>query len=783
MVGILKGKNSQRPRASEATLNKFFLATDYPRNTKIGVAISAKEYAWFDVGSSVIDAENVIYDGSLWATPVTNVDEALDYLYANIGGGGSDLATTLAAGNTTGTNDIILSDNGSTTLSQKVKDAYTGASSFNFGKTGLVSYAKITGESYISMVAGSGGITADSGAGTLFNSTGNFAAVINSSYNFLLATTGVASWDGSDFELGLDSSINGKISFYNASNSNKVFIRSGATAASYTLVLPTSDSTGTQALVSNGSGTLSWASIPAGVTPAALTKTDDTNVTLTLGGTPATALLQATSLTLGWTGTLADGRIASAATWNAKQTAYAILSTLGALADASGVLTNNGAGVLSWAAAATGTVTSVGVSSTDLSVSGSPVTTSGSITLNVNTNAITYAKFQQVAALSVVGNGTNALANASAITGTANQVLRVNGAGTLLEFGQVNLSSPNAVTGTLAEGKGGTGNNSYAVGDLLYASGTTTLSKLADVAVGSYLRSGGVTTAPLWSTLKLPNTATATYIVYATSANTLGESGNLVYDGTQFITPKISGSKSSGSNLTLVSTTHATKGKIILGSASAYDEVNDALGIGTTTPYSGSDSLRIEKTTAAAGRVSMRIKNNTATGFVQWTAEQGAVSTYLYQFGGSYSTSGRFIQSCGLIEANYKLYLSGADATVGEIGFYTRGNNLRMTLTDTLTFSDAVNIAFNTTTGTKHGTATTQKQSFWNATPIVQPVSANQAAVTTTVATTAATNVAPYGYTTAAQADDLITEVGQLKTLVNQLRSDLVAIGLIKGSA
>jgi hypothetical protein len=57
------------------------------------------------------------------------------------------------------------------------------------------------------------------------------------------------------------------------------------------------------------------------ITPAALTKTDDTNVTLTLGGTPSTALLQATSLTLGWSGTLADGRIASAATWNAKQDA------------------------------------------------------------------------------------------------------------------------------------------------------------------------------------------------------------------------------------------------------------------------------------------------------------------------------------------------------------------------------------------------------------------------------------------------------------------------------
>lgn len=41
---------------------------------------------------------------------------------------------------------------------------------------------------------------------------------------------------------------------------------------------------------------------------AALTKVDDTNVTLTLGGTPASALLAATSLTLGWTGTLSVAR-------------------------------------------------------------------------------------------------------------------------------------------------------------------------------------------------------------------------------------------------------------------------------------------------------------------------------------------------------------------------------------------------------------------------------------------------------------------------------------------
>ncbi len=46
---------------------------------------------------------------------------------------------------------------------------------------------------------------------------------------------------------------------------------------------------------------------------AALTKTDDANVTLTLGGTPATALVNAASLTLGWTGQLSVPRGGSGA--------------------------------------------------------------------------------------------------------------------------------------------------------------------------------------------------------------------------------------------------------------------------------------------------------------------------------------------------------------------------------------------------------------------------------------------------------------------------------------
>jgi hypothetical protein len=48
--------------------------------------------------------------------------------------------------------------------------------------------------------------------------------------------------------------------------------------------------------------------VAADIPSEALTKTDDTNVTLTLGGDPANALLAAVSLTLAWAGQLAVGR-------------------------------------------------------------------------------------------------------------------------------------------------------------------------------------------------------------------------------------------------------------------------------------------------------------------------------------------------------------------------------------------------------------------------------------------------------------------------------------------
>ena len=64
-----------------------------------------------------------------------------------------------------------------------------------------------------------------------------------------------------------------------------------------------------------------------------------------------------------------------------------------------------------------------------------------------------------------------------------------------------NLAS--ALTSALPVSKGGTNQTTYTTGDLLYASAANTLSKLADVATGNALISGGVGVAPSWGKIAL----------------------------------------------------------------------------------------------------------------------------------------------------------------------------------------------------------------------------------------------------------------------------------------
>lgn len=77
------------------------------------------------------------------------------------------------------------------------------------------------------------------------------------------------------------------------------------------------------------------------------------------------------------------------------------------------------------------------------------------------------------------------------------------------------------------------------------------------------------------------------------------------------------------------------------------------------------------------------------------------------------------------------------------------GGTTQMSLaSNLLTLKDAFNIAANATTGTKIGTATTQKLGFWNTAPIAQPTTAHAAATFVTNTSLIANDTATFdGYT------------------------------------
>jgi hypothetical protein len=127
-------------------------------------------------------------------------------------------------------------------------------------------------------------------------------AIATESHQIVLSTANVVFKNtGSTFEIGTPSltdnlTVFGAVSSTGIVNTNTGFRISNAATSGHVL-----RGNGTNFI----SSTLAASDIASG---QALTKTDDTNVTLTLGGTPATALLKAASLTLGWSGQLALSR-------------------------------------------------------------------------------------------------------------------------------------------------------------------------------------------------------------------------------------------------------------------------------------------------------------------------------------------------------------------------------------------------------------------------------------------------------------------------------------------
>ena len=124
---------------------------------------------------------------------------------------------------------------------------------------------------------------------------------------------------------------------------------------------------------------------------------------------------------------------------------------------------------------------------------GTPTLTDGTLSNNTELPVSQFSGAGQITAgtgltksgntINVVG-GTTIDADANAIhvnsSGTANQILLSAGTvGNEATWGSLPLGNSNAVSGTLAVGTGGTGVASWTAGDMIYASGATTLAGVA----------------------------------------------------------------------------------------------------------------------------------------------------------------------------------------------------------------------------------------------------------------------------------------------------------------
>ena len=141
---------------------------------------------------------------------------------------------------------------------------------------------------------------------------------------------------------------------------------------------------------------------------------------------------------------------------------------------------------------------------------------------------------------------------------------------------------------TIAATKGGTGQTTYAIGDLLYADTTTSLAKLADVATGNVLLAGGVSTAPLWGKINLTS---ATHVSGTLPVANGGTAQTSYTDGQLLI------GNSTGNTLTKATLTQGTNvtitngnGSITIAStdtntATAADDILDGSNSGTQITY------------------------------------------------------------------------------------------------------------------------------------------------------------------------------------------------------
>lgn len=355
-------------------------------------------------------------------------------------------------------------------------------------------------------------------------------------------------------------------------------------------------------------------------------------------------------------------------------------------------------------------------------------------------------------------------------------------------FTTPNIGTPSAGVLTNCTGLpvvgGGTGQSSYTDGQLLIGNttgNTLTKSTLTGTANQVVVTNGsgsitlslpqsiGTGSSPQFLSIGLNQAASSTAVITA-SKNYTDPAGSVFQANFSSTSNSITSTSSTAIFIGVQTDTRVNQGSFNLSnSAGIRTLVSNAIATGSSGTVTGLSAGYFTCGNTGAGTVTnaytyqciagVNSGGGTVTNWHGFNVMPTTAGTNIYGFRGQIaSTSGR-----------WNLYMDGtaANYVAGELMLGTSTSGSAQ-----LTFGDAKDVAVGSTTGTKIATATTQKLGFYNATPIVQRSGAAQAAV----ATTASTQTTPWGYSTQAQADAIIT-------LLNELRAWAVAQGFIKGSA